>query len=210
MKIKTLVVGPLAVNCYILYDEEAGVLIDPGEEAEKILGFIDSEGITLTHIINTHGHFDHIGANGRLKEETGALLLVHKADVEYLEHADIAASAFGLTAEPSPEPDRLLDDGDVIEAGTVGLEVIHTPGHSPGGICLLTNHRLFTGDTLFAGSIGRTDLVGGSHETLLKSVRSRLFALGDTVEIFPGHGPASTIGHEKKHNPFFAAAPFSM
>lgn len=204
MKIKTLVVGPLAVNCYILHDEKgSGVVIDPGENGSNILELINSEGFELTHIINTHGHFDHIGANSFLKEKSGADLLIHKNDLPLLENAEASAARFGLTTLPSPEPDMLLSDGDIIESGEMNIKVIHTPGHSPGGISLLVDDILITGDTLFAGSIGRTDLPGGSLPELLGSVRSAIFPLGDAISIYPGHGGTSTIGDEREQNSFF-------
>ena len=204
MTLETIIVGPLEVNCFILYDDDKNaMIIDPGDNGEAILKRIDTLGLSVKKLINTHGHFDHIGANGFLKEKTGAELLIHGEDEEFLDHADIAASAFGLTCEPSPPPDVRLKDGDVIETGSIKLEVIHTPGHSPGGISLLGGHKLFTGDTLFSGSVGRTDLVGGSHEELLRSIKDKLFKLGDTVEVYPGHGSFTTIGDEKRYNPFF-------
>ena len=211
MKIKTLEVGPLAVNCYLVHDEKgSGIVIDPGDEGNRILEEVAKEGFNVTHIIDTHGHFDHIGGNGILKEKTGAPLLIHEGDVEFLKHADIAAARFGLRAEPSPDPDKLLNDGDTIESGDMPITAIHTPGHSPGGVSLLIDDILITGDTLFAGSIGRTDLPGGVHEELLNSVRTRIFTLDDDITIYPGHGPTSTIGFEKKSNPFFTEGSFSM
>jgi len=210
MKIKTLVVGPLAVNCYIVYEDGVGAVIDPGADSDKISGAVSELDIKVTHIINTHGHFDHIGANRILKEKTGADILIHGSDAELLAHAELSAARFGLTADPSPEPDRLLKDGDRISSGNIEFKVIHTPGHSPGGICLLAKNFLITGDTLFAGSIGRTDLPGGSYDQLLASVRSGIFTLDPSIEIYPGHGPASTIGNEKAYNPFFAASSFSL
>ncbi|MDH3972855.1 MAG: MBL fold metallo-hydrolase [Deltaproteobacteria bacterium] len=206
MNFETIEVGPLQVNCYILYDEEGNALvIDAGDNAEMILEKISALGLNLKMVISTHGHFDHVGANGLLKEKTGAKLLIHEADRELLKHAPRAAASFGLRAEEPPQADEYISHGQLIECGSIKIEVIHTPGHSPGGVSLLSDHTLFTGDTLFAGSIGRTDLPGGVHELLLKSVSEKLFSLADTVEIHPGHGPSSSIGHEKKYNPFFAA-----
>lgn len=208
MKFETIEVGPLQVNAYLLYDEEKNaIVIDAGDDGDELLERISTLELKLKMVISTHGHFDHVGANGLLKEKTGAKLLIHEADRELLKHAPRAAASFGLSAEEPPEADEYISDGQIIECGSIKLEVIHTPGHSPGGVSLLCDHTLFTGDTLFAGSIGRTDLPGGVHEQLLKSVTDRLFPLADTVEVYPGHGPSSTIGHEKKYNPFFAAGP---
>lgn len=205
MNIESIVVGELQVNCYILYDDTGqGIVIDPGSNGAVILSRIRKIGLELTEIINTHGHFDHVGANGYLKNKTGASLLIHEGDRALLRQAPSSAASFGLTVEEPPEPDRFIGEREKIDFGKTTLEVIHTPGHSPGGICLLHDHVLFTGDTLFAGSIGRTDLPGGSHEQLLESIRSKLLVLAETVEIYPGHGPSSSIGREKKYNPFFS------
>ncbi len=209
MRIETIVVGPLAVNCYILYDEHGkGIVVDPGADVNHILNIVENKGIGVEAIVNTHGHFDHTGGNRLLRKETGARLMIHEDDVPFLRSADMDASMFGLSAEPSPEPDRLLRDGDVVRCGTLELEVIHTPGHSPGGICLLLKDHLFSGDTLFAGSIGRTDLPGGSTSQLTESIRRRLFVLDDSTKVYPGHGPTTTIGYEKRNNPFLAEGSF--
>jgi len=205
MDIKTIVVGPLEVNCYLLHEGIGGpgIVIDPGDDAEIILEMIDELGVNLKHIVNTHGHFDHVGGNRKLKEKTGASISIHNNDVELLKHAGSSAAQFGLRVDTPPEPDIILIDGQTIEAGKIRLNVLHTPGHSPGGISLFADSALFTGDTLFAGSIGRTDLPGGSSEQLIESVRTRLFTLDDGCIVYPGHGPKSSVGYEKANNPFF-------
>jgi hydroxyacylglutathione hydrolase len=203
--IKTLVVGPIQANCFILGHEETreAAVIDPGDEAQRILATLRQDQLTLKTIINTHGHFDHVGGNRALKEATGAPILIHSGDAPMLAQLANSAAAWGMQVENSPAPDRLLEDGDEIGFGDLTLRVIHTPGHSPGGIALFTPGHLFVGDTLFAGSIGRTDFPGGDYGTLIQSVRQRLFTLGDEVQVYPGHGPATTLGREKQFNPFF-------
>ncbi|MBF0523667.1 MAG: MBL fold metallo-hydrolase [Deltaproteobacteria bacterium] len=205
MIIQTLVVGPIQANCFILGCEathEAAV-IDPGDEVPRILQALNREGLKVKCIINTHCHFDHVGGNRALKEATGADLLIHAADAPALACLSASAAAWGMAAEDSPPPDRTIADGDTICFGRITLQVIHTPGHSPGGVSLLTDQMVFVGDTLFAGSIGRTDFPGGDYETLINGVRTKLFSLGDEVKVFPGHGPATSIGEEKRYNPFF-------
>jgi glyoxylase-like metal-dependent hydrolase (beta-lactamase superfamily II) len=152
--------------------------------------------------VNTHGHFDHIGANKAIKEATGAELLIHEGDSSILASASKQSAAFGMNAVSSPPADRYVKHGDVIDAGEVSLKVLHTPGHTPGGISLLEKGMVFTGDALFAGSIGRTDFPGGDLMTLLRSIKTNLMTLPDDTRVFSGHGPASTIGDERQENPF--------
>ena len=193
-------------NCYILGCEKTheAVVIDPGEEADRILTTLSDLKLKVKYIINTHRHFDHVGANRKLKDATGAPLLIHANDARMLDHLSEAAASFGLRAENSPVPDQTLEEGDIVSFGEYSVKVIHTPGHSPGGIALHTNGYLFVGDTLFSGSIGRTDLPGGDFETLKSSIQDKLFPLGDDVRVFTGHGPETTIGQEKRFNPFVA------
>ncbi len=204
MIIKTLAVGPIMANCFILGCEETleAAVIDPGDEADRILQALAESKLTTKLIINTHGHFDHVGANKRLNKVTGAPILIHPLDAPMLNQLANSAAAWGMTAENSPAPDRELQDGDEVTFGKVLLKVIHTPGHTPGGISLYTDSEVFVGDTLFAGSIGRTDFPGGSFETLQASIQQKLFALRDDLKVYPGHNQTTTIGVEKRTNPF--------
>jgi glyoxylase-like metal-dependent hydrolase (beta-lactamase superfamily II) len=176
------------------------VVIDPGDEDDRIL--FELEGMKVKFIINTHGHFDHVAGNKRLKEATKAPVLIHFLDAPMLTTLSSDASMFGISVENSPPADQMLKDGDTISFGAVNLEVLHTPGHSPGGIALYADGNLFVGDTLFAGSIGRSDLPGGNYNTLISSIKNKLYVFDDDVRVFPGHGPETTIGLEKKNNPF--------
>jgi hydroxyacylglutathione hydrolase len=202
--IKTLTVGPIQANCFILGCEETmeAAVIDPGDETDRILNALSESSLSAKYIINTHGHFDHVSANKRLKEVTGAPILIHSLDAPMLDQLSSSAAAWGLSADNSPKPDRQLNDGDKISFGNITLTVIHTPGHTPGGISLYASDIIFVGDTLFAGSIGRTDFPGGSFETLKESIRKKLFVLGDHVKVYAGHGPPTTIGEERRSNPF--------
>lgn len=206
MILKRLEVGPLGTNCYILGCEQTlkGAVIDPGGDARVILKEIEALKLKVEYIINTHGHGDHIIGNYELKVATGASLLIHEEDAGYLlDPQKNLAGFFGKTLKGLPA-DRLLKDGDLINIGKeINLKVIHTPGHTPGGICLDSGEHLFTGDTLFAGSIGRTDFPGGSYQTLINSVQTKLFTLKGDRRVWPGHGPGSTLEYEKKTNPFF-------
>jgi glyoxylase-like metal-dependent hydrolase (beta-lactamase superfamily II) len=204
MIIKKLAVGPIMANCFIVGCEQtkAAAVIDPGDEADRILLALADAKLTVKQIINTHGHFDHVGANKRMKAATGAPILIHALDAPMLSMLARSAAAWGMSAENSPAPDRFLDEGDLIEIGSLRLQVIHTPGHTPGGVSLLADGCLFVGDTLFAGSVGRTDFPGGDFAALKSSIQQKLFTLDDALKVFTGHGPETTIGEEKRHNPF--------
>jgi glyoxylase-like metal-dependent hydrolase (beta-lactamase superfamily II) len=204
MIVKTLAVGPIMANCFVVGCEQTreAVVIDPGDEADRILLALAESKLKAVNLVNTHGHFDHVGANRRMKDATGAPLLVHALDAPMLASLSRSAAAWGLSAEDSPAPDRLIDEGDRVAFGAFSMTVIHTPGHTPGGVSLLVDGHLFVGDTLFAGSIGRTDFPGGDFDTLKASIQKKLFVLGDGVRVFTGHGPETTIGEERRHNPF--------
>lgn len=204
MILKSLAVGPIMANCYILGCErtKAAAVIDPGDDADQILMKLAEDNLTLKYIINTHGHFDHVGGNSSLKKASGADLVIHEADKPMLAEMGRTAASFGLSAENSPSPDQTVDEGDVLSFGDISLKVLHTPGHSPGGITLHTDSMVFAGDTLFAGSIGRADLPGGDFNTLIASIKTKLLPLGDDTKVYTGHGPETTIGREKKSNPF--------
>jgi len=184
-----LMVGMFQANCYLVGCKKTGdaVVIDPGGEVPRIISEVTKRSFKIKYILNTHGHWDHTEGNIELKKITKAPLLIHPADAGDL----------------GEKPDGPLEEGQEILFGTYCLKVIHTPGHSPGGVCFSGPGVLFTGDTLFAGSIGRTDLQGGDYQALIDGVRRKLFCLEETLRVYPGHGPASTLGEEKKTNPFF-------
>lgn len=197
-------VGAMDSNCYIVGCEKTreAAVIDPGAEGKRILKKLEAYGLTVKYIILTHGHVDHIGALAEVREATGAPVLIHAGDAEMLTSAQKNLSAFvgqQLILKPA---DRLLQEGDVIDVGEEKMEVIHTPGHTRGGICLKCGTNLITGDTLFAGSIGRSDFPGGNHNQLIASIKSRLLGFPPEMKVFPGHGPESNIGDEKRYNPF--------
>ncbi|MEW6115719.1 MAG: MBL fold metallo-hydrolase [Nitrospirota bacterium] len=205
MIIKTVVVGPLQANCIIIADKESGkaMVVDPGDEPDRILDSIKENNLTVEYIVCTHGHFDHVGAVPELKKETGAPVVIHKDELVIYNGAKDMAAFWGAEIDPLPEPDILAKEGDILTIGTLRFEVFHSPGHSPGGICLYREGTVMTGDTLFAGSIGRTDFYGGDIIKIKKSFQ-RLMALPDATRVFPGHGPATTIGREKRENMFSA------
>lgn len=196
--------GPLATNCYLVYDEGTleAMVIDPAAEGSRIMREVENRGLKVKYIINTHGHGDHIGANGYVKEATGAQLLIHAADGPMLTDPRQNMSAYMGQSITKPAPDRLLQEGDILEVGILKFTVLHTPGHTLGGICLVGHGACFSGDTLFQYSIGRSDFPGGSYEDLISSIKSKLLPLDDNVAVYPGHGPETTIGMERKGNPF--------
>ena len=200
MIIKTIVVGMLETNCYIVGDDSSKdvFIIDPGADFKKIKNIIDTDGLKPKAIINTHGHGDHIGANARFDLP----LWIHRLDAGFLEDPSKNLSiTFGRQMIPY-SADRCLEDGDILKIGRYSLKVIHTPGHTPGGICLQGDGVVFTGDTLFCGGIGRTDFQYGSEEDIIRSIKEKLLVLDDKYVVYPGHGPSSTIGREKSENPF--------
>lgn len=205
MILKRVEISSMAVNCYIVGCEETkeAAVIDPGGNSRGILKALEDNGLKAIYIINTHGHIDHIGANRKIKDATGAKVLIHQDDAKMLVNAVSNFSFMMGQQVTSPPAEEYIDEGDIIKIGnTVELEVIHTPGHSPGGVCLKTGNIIFSGDTLFYGSIGRTDFPGGSYNDLISNIKTKLLCYDDDVVVYPGHGPATTIGFERKRNPF--------
>jgi hydroxyacylglutathione hydrolase len=205
--VKMLTLGTLYTNCYIVSCSETkeALIIDPGfeekKDAEKVLKEVKQQDLHVKYIVNTHGHPDHIGGNRIIKEATNALILIHEYDAPMLtDAARELPMPFGLQMM-SPPADKTLHEGDLIRTGKTTLRVLHTPGHSKGSISLLGNNIIFTGDTLFAGSIGRYDLPGASYKEIMHSIK-RLATLPEHVKVYPGHGPTTTIGKEKNSNPF--------
>ncbi len=205
MYIETIPAGMLAANCYIVgcKDTKEGVIVDPGGDALNILSKINALGLDIKYIILTHGHLDHIGAVNDIKKRTQAQICIHEEDRDMLINPALNFSKQSGREIIVGPPDVELKDGDELWVGNIALKIIHTPGHSLGGICIYTNNSVFTGDTLFASSIGRTDFYGGSMEEILYSIKTKLFTLPEETRVYPGHGPSSTIGIEKKTNPFF-------
>jgi len=200
MYIETIVVGMMEANCYIVGDESTKkvFIIDPGADYKKIKKIIDRDSLKPKAVINTHGHGDHIGADS----EFDLPIWIHHLDAEFLQDPSKNLSGMLGFLLKTKKAKRLLEEGNVLEIGNVKLEVLHTPGHTPGSICLKANNVVFTGDTLFHEGIGRTDFAYGSQEDIIRSIKEKLFTLDDSYIVYPGHGPTSTIGHEKTNNSF--------
>ena len=203
LTIRSFAVMPFDENCYVVSDDTGeGVVIDPGGMAKEILAYIREKKLSIQAVLDTHGHCDHIGANDAIRDETGAPLYIHKADAPMLSDMRLNLSAFmGFKALSRPA-EHLLSEGDKISFGKSELEVIHTPGHTVGGVCFVGDGVVFTGDTLFAGSIGRSDFPGGSEVELIGNIKKKLLALPDEMKVYSGHGPSSEIGWERQCNPY--------
>jgi glyoxylase-like metal-dependent hydrolase (beta-lactamase superfamily II) len=213
MIVKTFPVGLLQCNCTILGDPETkqAIVVDPGDDVESVLDALAADGLACKVILNTHTHIDHVGANHALRERTGARVMLHEADLPLLDNLRTQAEWMGgmVPVPVRSAVDEHLHHGDRVRVGGLLAEVLHTPGHTPGSLCFHLDDGsglLLSGDTLFAGSIGRTDLPGGDYDEELVSIRTRLLALDDATRVLPGHGPETTIGHERRRNPFLIAS----
>jgi len=206
MILETFPVGPLQCNCTILGDEATheAMVVDPGDNIPSILARLVRHNLTLKQIVVTHGHIDHVGGAVKLKRATGAPILLNQNDLPLLEMMEMQAGWLGIAPPEVAPPDQSADDGLKVGLASLPAEVLHTPGHTEGSICLhfAPQNLLLAGDTLFAGSIGRTDLPGGDSQRILKSLRSRLLVLPDETRVIPGHGPETTIGEERESNPY--------
>ncbi len=206
MFIKSYELGPLGTNSYLVACEKCkeAIVVDPVSDGNVLAEAIEENGFKLCSIVNTHDHSDHTAGNLSIKERFNVPIYIHRDDAERLKEPQDAVLNLWFKGDRSPPADIILEDGDEIKVGDFSLKVIHTPGHTPGGICLLSEEDevLFSGDTLMAGSIGRTDLMGGSYKDIILSIKMRLLTLNEGVTVYPGHGGTTTIGHEKRHNMF--------
>ena len=206
-KIHTIVVGTLQTNCYILQSDATAIIIDPGDEPERIVRFLNDIKVKPSKIVATHTHFDHVLGVDSIRTELNIPFLIHRDDLSMLESMQNRVRQFmGFEVPPPPKVDGYLKDGELLKLGDETIRFLHTPGHSPGSISLSGDEYVLTGDALFNQSIGRTDLPGGDLNTLVHSIRERLFKLGDETVVYPGHGPETTIGDEKLANPFVGKA----
>lgn len=198
--------GPIMTNTYIVGDSETrqAAVVDPGGHVGAILSALQRHELECKLIVNTHAHFDHVGGNAELKKRTGAEICIHPKEAPALNSLSRQGMLFGMRVEDSPPPDRLIQEGDKLQVGEIELQVLDTPGHSPGSISLLLRGegRILVGDLVFQGSVGRTDLPGGSTDTLVRSVREKIFVHPDSTRLYPGHGPPTTVGVERRTNPF--------
>lgn len=203
---KIFPVGALQCNCSVIGDEQTreAMVIDPGDQVDEILGILGQHNLTLKHIVITHAHIDHIGGAMKLKAATGAPVLLNQNDQALLKMLDMQAAWIGMRPPGEVKVDQSVKDGDSLKTGNITTNIIETPGHTEGSICLFfpQEKKLIAGDTLFAGSIGRTDLPGGSYEKIMRSLHTRVLALPDDIQVVPGHGPLTTIGEERRTNPF--------
>lgn len=201
-----LAVSDFSTNCYLVYDDhKTGVIVDPGGNSEEILGTVTAHGLTIKAILITHGHCDHVGGAAKVQDTLQVPLYVHNADRPLVEGCVEEAGMFGLDCPKAPRIDGTLDEGRDCLIGGLEFKVLHTPGHTPGGVVLVCGKDAFCGDTIFAASVGRTDFPGGSHQQLLDSIRTKIYALPDDTVLHTGHGPQTSVGYEKKHNPFVRA-----
>lgn len=206
MIVETLAVGPLGCNCTVLGCPETGeaVVVDPGGDVAAVQEVLDRHGLKVKHLFHTHAHFDHVLGTGELKAARGGEILLHKGDGDLYANVPMQGRMFGMTLAAPPPVDRFVVDGEVLAWGRASGAVVHTPGHTPGSVCLHVGaaRLVLTGDTLFAGGIGRTDLWGGSFPQIMRSIHERLMCLGDDTVVIPGHGEVTTIGRERASNPF--------
>jgi hydroxyacylglutathione hydrolase len=208
--LETLTVGPFQENCYVLGDGEIGAIVDPGDEGARIALAVEQAGLEINQILVTHAHIDHVGAVAALADEYACPVLMHAEAEPMLRELPTQAMMMGLRFGKVPAVDRHIEDEDVLEVGSLRLESLYTPGHAPGHLAFYVESEglVLSGDALFAGSVGRTDLFGGDMEVLMRSINERLMTLPDETRVYPGHGPPTTIGDERAYNPFLRGGPF--